>query len=85
MQDEVDVEKKTFKENESKIDRAYDNFNKFVDHKEEAWYEQTNNPNGIIKELQGEKPKPKGFLDNLDKELHRFRKSPKAAAAAAVA
>jgi hypothetical protein len=56
------------------MDRAYDNFSKFIDHKQEAWYEQTN-PTGIIKELQGEKVKEKSFLNNLDKELNKFKKN----------
>lgn len=45
-----------FSVNESRIDRAFDNFEKFIDYKQEAWYDTT--PIQVIKELQGEKYKP---------------------------
>lgn len=42
-------DKKEFKSNEERIDRAYDNFNKYIDYKLEAWYDSA--PMGVVKEL----------------------------------
>ena len=71
MSKDVSKEIKDFSKTEIKIDWAFENFEKFIDYKQEAWYDET--PIQVIKELQGEKQWPWQFLDNLEKELTKFK------------
>jgi len=49
LQKEVNFDKKDFWTNEERVDWAYDNFNKYLDYKLEAWYDE--GPIGVVKEL----------------------------------
>ena len=69
MSVEIDKQRNGIHNNTENIERSYNNMERFISYKLDAWYDNTKESLG--RELDGSKPWKPQFLSNLRQELAR--------------